>query len=130
MTAQPTLVEVAPVRIYGIWRLYYVNPCLNCGKRHYHGGGDGPQPSFGGRGDHCTMTHRWWRPDCERVRNAGNERVCNIDHLPGQVELVRASPEVVADFEVRYHKGKVVVGKQDRAGAIAYLDSVRGAQLQ
>ena len=70
-----------------------------------------------------------WRPDCERVRNTGNERVCNVDHLSGQVELVLASPEVVADFQARHSKGKVVVAKQDRAGALAYLNSVRGVQL-
>jgi hypothetical protein len=42
-------VEVVPIRPHGVWRLYYVHPCLNCGKRHYHGGGDGPEPWLGAR---------------------------------------------------------------------------------
>lgn len=124
MTEETNTVEVAPVRVGGVWRLYYVNPCLNCGKRHYHGGGDGLEPSLGARVDHCNRTHRSWRPDCERVRNAGNERVCNIQHVPHAVDLVLAAPEVVADFKQRYRADKVVVGRQDRRGAVAYLQSL------
>jgi hypothetical protein len=124
MTEETTVVEVAPVRVYGVWRLYYVNPCLNCGKRHYHGGGDGPEPYLGSRGDHCSQTHRAWRPDCERIKNAGNERVCSVQHVRDAVRLVLAAPEVVANFAQRYRTNKVVVGRQDRKGAMAHLQSL------
>jgi hypothetical protein len=30
-----------------------VEPCPLCGKRHYHGGGDGPEPALGDRVAHC-----------------------------------------------------------------------------
>jgi hypothetical protein len=40
------------------WRITYVNPCPHCRKRHYHGGGDGPEP-FMGNGvwsSHCPFS--------------------------------------------------------------------------
>jgi hypothetical protein len=30
-----------------------VERCPLCGKRHYHGGGDGPEPALGDRVAHC-----------------------------------------------------------------------------
>jgi hypothetical protein len=36
----------------GIWSLT-VERCCFCGKRHHHGGNDGPEPDLGARQSHC-----------------------------------------------------------------------------
>lgn len=111
--------EVVPILIRAVWRLYYLHPCLSCGKRHYHGGGDGPEPSLGSRGGHCTLAHRPWRSDCEGEKTAGGRRECRVSHLPPGVELVLAEPDTIADFTERYRKGKVITDRQDRVAALA-----------
>src|SRR5687768_2787347 len=31
--------------------------CPLCGRKHYHGGGDGPEPDLGWRASHCAEFH-------------------------------------------------------------------------
>lgn len=35
----------------GTWQIVVI--CPFCGKKHYHGGGNGPEPHLGGRAAHC-----------------------------------------------------------------------------
>lgn len=40
-------VEVVATRHGRLWRLTYADPCTECGKRHFHAGGDGDAPVLG-----------------------------------------------------------------------------------
>src|SRR4051794_9470101 len=94
-----SFIEVVPLRPYGdVWRLYYLHPCLSCGKRHYHGGGDGAVPELGSRGGHCSIAHRPWRPDCEPIRERGQATECRKTHVTTGIELVLAAADEAAAF--------------------------------
>lgn len=45
------IVTATASRVRGCWILEIV--CPHCGRRHTHGGGDGPVPSAGHRVAHC-----------------------------------------------------------------------------
>src|SRR5829696_3910865 len=59
-TAPCSIVEIPPAPVSVVWSSrgrYWavtIEPCPLCGKRHHHGGGDGPEPALGHRVAHCV----------------------------------------------------------------------------
>lgn len=83
---------------WSCWLLTFAVPCPFCGRRHSHGGQDGPKPDGDGhRGAHCTSWHRPFSDDCVPERNKANQTVCRATHrddnLGGYFIHVIPSPE-------------------------------------
>jgi len=93
MNQLPTpIVEVEATRPGAVWRLTYIEPCPNCGSRHFHGGGNGPEPTLSqgltaSRTTHCSSVHKVFRDDCQAERQPGGYKRCAVEHFSGMVDL-------------------------------------------
>ena len=92
----PFMLVLAKRHPSGVWTLHSVETCPYCGSiRHYHGGGNGPEPTFGTVSVHCIEDHEAFRPDCQPEHRNSSHTRCYVRHHPSQVTTIPVGTRTV-----------------------------------